>query len=70
MKDRGIRASDVDEEVVVVEGLKLDLHVRRLHDLVDLAVFLATDKVSMLVGEFDLELDLMAERLHTVSLAL
>lgn len=49
LQDGRIRPGNVDEEVVVVERLKLDLDIRRLHDLVDLSVLLAADKVSVFI---------------------
>ena len=63
LQDRCVIAGDVDQEVVVVEGLKLDLDVSRLHDLVDLAVLLATYELAVLVCKFNLEADLMVVRL-------
>ena len=67
MDDRAVTPSDVDEEVVIIECLKLDLHVGRLHDLVDLAILLPTDKFAMLVGQLDLEADLMMKGLRVQS---
>ena len=58
-----IGASDVDEEVVVVEGFELDLDVRSLHDLVNLAILLAADELSVFIGQFDLEAYLVMEGL-------
>ena len=55
MQNGVVRSSDVDQEVVVVEGLKLDLDVGRLHDLVDLAILLAADELAVLVSELNLE---------------
>ena len=55
LQDRCVIAGDVDQEVVFVESLNLNLHVSSLHDLVNLAVLLATDEVTMLVGQLQLE---------------
>ena len=63
MKSTNVVACNVDEEVVVIEGLELDLDVGGLHDLVDFAVLLSTDKLAVLVGELDLEADLVVEGL-------
>jgi len=53
---------------VVVEGVELDLGARGLHDLVNLAVLLAADKVSVLVRQLDVKADLVVEVLcNTVS---
>lgn len=57
-------SGDVDEEVVVVEGFKLDLDVGGFHDLVELAVLLARDELAVFVGELDLEADLVVEGLR------
>ena len=38
-----------------IERLELDLYVRSLHDLVDLAILLAADELAVLVSELDLE---------------
>jgi hypothetical protein len=62
-----VRSSDVDQKVVVVEGLKLDFDVGRLHDLVDLAVLLPTDEFSMFVSELNLETNFMVESLMRVT---
>ena len=40
---------------MLVERLELYLDVGRLHDLVDLAILLATDELAVLVSELDLE---------------
>ena len=61
MENGCIGASDVDEEVVLVERLELDFHIRGLHDLIDLAVLLAADKLAMLVGQLNLEANLVME---------
>ena len=66
LKYGAIVASEIDEEIVVIERLKLNLHVRCLHDLVDLAIFLAADKFTVLIGQLDLETDLVVERLRTI----
>lgn len=47
-------AAHVDVEVVLVEAIKDDLHVALAHDLVDLAILFATDKLLVLVGKLDL----------------
>lgn len=64
MQDRCVIAGDVDQEVVFVKGLELDLHVSRLHDLVDLAVLLSTNELAVLIGELDLEANLVVEALY------
>lgn len=65
MQRTSIGASEVDEEVVVVERLELDLDVARL-DLVQLAVLLARDEVAVVVRELELETDLVVEGLHRI----
>lgn len=50
LQDRRVIASDINQEVVVVEGFELDLDVGHLHDFVDLPVLLATDELAVLVG--------------------
>ena len=40
---------------MLVERLEFDLDVGRLHNLVDLAILLATDELAVLVSELDLE---------------
>ena len=64
LQDRCVIAGDVDQEVVFVESLKLNLHVSSLHDLVNLAVLLATNELAVLIGELDLEANLMVETLY------
>ena len=64
LQDRCVIAGDVDQEVVFVESLKLNLHVSSLHDLVDLAVLLATNELAVLVGKLDLEANLVVEALY------
>lgn len=64
LEDRRIGASNIDEEVVVVESLEFDFDVRSLHDLVNLPILLATDELSMLVRKLDLEANLVMERLR------
>ena len=64
LQDRCVIAGDVDQEVVFVESLKLNLHVSGLHDLVNLAVLLATNELAVLIGELDLEANLMVETLY------
>ena len=64
LKDRRVRASNVDQEVVVVESLELDLDIRHLHNLVDFAILLAANELAVLVGELDLEANLMVEGLQ------
>ena len=54
-------ARDINEEVVIVESLKFDLDIRRLHDFVNLAVLLPRDELPMLVGKLHLEADLVVE---------
>jgi len=46
---------------VVVERLKLDFDIGRLHDFVDLAVLLSADEVAVFVRQFNLEADLVME---------
>ena len=58
-----VASRDVDEEVVLVERLELDLNVRRLHDLVNLAVLLTANEFAVLVRKLDLEADLVMESL-------
>ena len=55
---------NVDEEVVLVEGFKLDLDICGLHDLVDFAILLPADELSMLVSELNLETNLVMEGLR------
>ena len=64
LQDRCVIAGDVDQEVVFVESLKLNLHVSSLHDLVDLAVLLATNELAVLIGKLDLEANLVVEALY------
>lgn len=49
---------------MLVERLELDFHIRGLHDLIDLAVLLAADKLAMLVGQLNLEANLVVELLY------
>lgn len=49
-----------------IECFKLDLDIGGLHDLVNFAVFLPADELTMLVGELNLEANLMMERLTKV----
>ena len=49
---------------MLVECLELDLDICRLHDLVNLAVLLATNELAVLIGELDLEANLMVETLY------
>ncbi|KAI3479935.1 hypothetical protein L1887_57922 [Cichorium endivia] len=65
---RAVIARHVDEEVVVVKGLKLDANAALLHDLVDLAVLLARDEFAMLVGQRDLEANFKVEALDEVEI--
>ena len=44
-----IRASDVNEEVVVIECFEFDFGVCGLHNLVDLAVFFAADEFPVFI---------------------
>ena len=48
---------------MVVKRLELDLHVGRLHNLVDFAVLFATDELAVLVSKLDLEAYLVVEGL-------
>lgn len=54
---------ELDQEVMVVQRLKLDFGVGRLSDLVYLAVLLAADEVAMLVRELEREANLVVEAL-------
>jgi hypothetical protein len=63
LQDRAVRAGDIYQEVMVVEGLELDFHVGSLHNLVDFAILLPADELPMFVGKFNLEPYLMVERL-------
>lgn len=49
---------------MLVKRLELDFRVRRLHDLVDLAVLLPADELAVLVGQLKLEADFMVEGLQ------
>ena len=64
MQNGGVVAGDVYEEVVLIERLEFDLDVSGLHDLVNLAVLLATNELAVLIGELDLEANLMVETLY------
>ena len=64
LENRPVAASNVDEEVVLVEGLELDLDVGGLHDLVDLAVPLPADEFAVLIRELNLEANLVVEGLR------
>lgn len=48
---------------MVIEGLELDFHVRRLHDLVDFAILLPANELPVLVCKLNLEPDLVMEGL-------
>lgn len=50
-----LRAAYINVEVVLVEAVEDNLHVALAHDLVDLAVLLATDELLVFVGELDLD---------------
>ena len=63
LQNRVVRTGDIYQEVVVVEGFELDLDVRSLHDLVNLAILLAADELSVFIGQFDLEAYLVMEGL-------
>ena len=54
-----VASGNLNVEVVIIQRLEFDLDVAGLHDLVDLSVLLSTDKLAMLVREFDLEADLV-----------
>lgn len=62
MKGARITSREVNEEIVVVERLKLDFDVPRL-DLVQFPILLTRDKVAVIVGEFELETNLVVESL-------
>ena len=49
---------------MLIERLELDLNVRCLHDLVDLAVLFATNELAVLIRELDLETNLVMESLR------
>lgn len=48
---------------MVVERLECDFDVGHLHALVDFAGLLAADKLTVLVGKFELETDFVVETL-------
>ena len=50
---------DIDVEVVLAEVIEDDLDVAVAHDLVDLAVLLSAHKFLVLIGEFDLNTNLV-----------
>jgi hypothetical protein len=50
---------------VIVERFKLDLDIARLHDFVNLPVFLATDELAMLIRKLNLETDFMLINLRS-----
>lgn len=64
LQNRHIRSSNVDQEVVVVECFELDLHIGRLHYLVDFAILLAADEFPVFVGKLDLEANFVVEGLQ------
>lgn len=59
MENGTVASGNLNVEVVIIQRLEFDLDVAGLHDLVDLSVLLSTDKLAMLVREFDLEADLV-----------
>jgi hypothetical protein len=63
LKDSEVTSGDINEEIVVIKGLELDLDAGCLHDFVDLAVLFPADEFAVLVSEFNLEADLVVERL-------
>jgi hypothetical protein len=63
LENGGIITGDVNEKVVVIEGLELDLDVGRLHNLVDLAILFAADELAMLIGKLDLKASLVMKGL-------
>ena len=63
MNGANIIASNVDQEVLIVERLELNFGVCHRHDLVDLAVLLPADKLPMLIRELQLEANLVLEGL-------
>ena len=63
MENRGIVTSDVDEEIIIIEGLKFDLDVGSLHNLVDLAVLFAANKLAVFVSELNLEANFVVKSL-------
>lgn len=57
---RFVRGShDVDVEVVLVEAIKDDLDVALAHNLVDFAIFFAADELLVLIGQLDLDPNLI-----------
>lgn len=48
---------------MVVESFKFDFHIRSLHDFINFAVLLATNKFSVFVGQLDLKTNLVVEGL-------
>lgn len=67
LEDRPVTSGDVDEEVVLIERLELDLDIGGLHDLVYLAILLAADELTVLVGKLNLEAYLVVESLQSSS---
>lgn len=53
------RCHDINVEVVLVETIEYDLNIALSHNLVDLAVLLATDKFFVLIGELNLDTNLV-----------
>jgi len=59
LENGAVASGDLNVEIVIVQRLEFDLNVAGLHDFVDLSVLLSTNKLAMLVREFDLEADLV-----------
>lgn len=53
-----------DEETVIVQVLRLDVHFGRLGYRIELPIFLASDEVTSLCTSFDLELDKSRQALN------
>ena len=59
LENGAVASGNLNVEIVIIQRLEFDLDVAGLHDLVDLSVLLSTNKLAMLVREFDLEADLV-----------
>jgi hypothetical protein len=58
------RCHDIDVEIVLIEPVEDDLDIALSHNLVDLAVLLATDKFLVLIGELNLDTNLVLGLRH------
>lgn len=56
--------TEVDQKVVVVERFKLDFDIGGLHNFGKLAILLSCDKVTVLIGQLNLESNLVMEGLR------